>query len=67
LRSQEHISESDRHACGVLLYPTVGEELNETVVVQGHTIYFRTVDLSLSWQEIEKRLLAIVASSGNGG
>ena len=63
LRSQEHVSESDRHACGVLLYPTVGEELNEIVVVQGHTIYFRTVDLSLSWQEIEARLLSVVASS----
>jgi 5-methylcytosine-specific restriction enzyme subunit McrC len=64
LRSQEHLSNSDRHASGILLYPTVGEELNETVTVQGHAIHFRTVDLSLPWQDIESRLLSIVASAG---
>ncbi|MGO9243393.1 MAG: 5-methylcytosine restriction system specificity protein McrC [Verrucomicrobiia bacterium] len=63
LRSQEHLSNSDRHASGILLYPTVGEELDETVVVQGHPIHFRTIDLSLPWQDIESRLLSIVTSS----
>ena len=60
---QEHLSNSDRHASGILLYPTVGEELDETVAVQGHPIHFRTVDLSLPWQEIESRLLSVVTSS----
>jgi 5-methylcytosine-specific restriction enzyme subunit McrC len=63
LRSQEHVSESDRHACGILLYPAVSSNLDERVVVQGHPIYFKTVDLSLSWQQIESRLLSVVTSS----
>jgi 5-methylcytosine-specific restriction enzyme subunit McrC len=63
LRSQEHLTEADRRAIGVLLYPTVGKELDETVVVQGHPIRFRTVDLSQPWQEIESRLVSIVTST----
>lgn len=64
LRSQEHLTDADRRASGILLYPTVNRELEETVVVQGHTIHFRTVNLSRPWQEIERRLLSIVTSSG---
>lgn len=65
LRSQERLSESDRDACGVLLYPAVSSNLDECVVVQGHSIHFKTIDLSLSWQEIESRLLSVVSSACN--
>jgi len=61
LRSQEHLSESDRHASGILLYPTAGINLDESVKVQGHMIHFKTLDLSLPWQKIESRLLSIVS------
>lgn len=64
LRSQEHLSDSDRQASGILLYPTVDEELDETVRVQGHQIHFKTIDLSLPWQAIERRLLSIMDSLG---
>jgi 5-methylcytosine-specific restriction enzyme subunit McrC len=47
LRSQEGggdpLAES---ASGLLLHPSVGEEVDETVVIQGHAIRFATVDLS---------------------
>jgi 5-methylcytosine-specific restriction enzyme subunit McrC len=61
LRSQEQLSESDRRASGILLYPTAGNTLDATVTLQGHTIYFKTVDLASDWQAIETRLLAIVS------
>jgi 5-methylcytosine-specific restriction enzyme subunit McrC len=65
LRSQEHLSESDRHASGILLYPTAGTNLNESVEVQAHTIYFKTLDLSSNWQDIERRLISIVLATSN--
>jgi 5-methylcytosine-specific restriction enzyme subunit McrC len=61
LRSQEQLSESDRRAAGILLYPTAANSLDEAVEVQGHTIYFKTLDLSSNWQDIETRLLSIVS------
>ncbi|SUS07591.1 5-methylcytosine-specific restriction enzyme subunit McrC (fragment) [uncultured Defluviicoccus sp.] len=64
LRSQEHLSDSDRDASGLLLYPTVGDELDETVALHGHSIHFRTVNLSLPWQEIETGLLSVVVLPG---
>lgn len=61
LRSQEAVSENDRTASGVLLYPTVSGELNECVKIQGHEIHFKTVDLSKPWEDVEARLLSIVS------
>ena len=45
------------HASGLLLHPSVGEEVDETVVIQGHSIRFATVDLTASAAEIRSRLL----------
>jgi 5-methylcytosine-specific restriction enzyme subunit McrC len=45
------------HASGLLLHPSVGEEVDETVVIQGHRIRFATVDLTASAAEIRLRLL----------
>lgn len=45
------------HASGLLLHPSVGEAIDETVVIQGHSIRFATVNLTTSAAEIRSRLL----------
>lgn len=67
LRSQERLSDADRNASGILLYPTVGAELDETVSLQGHLINFKTVNLAWPWQRIEDRLLSIIVSPAHPG
>ncbi len=52
----------DATAEGVLLYPTVDDEINFRAVLQGHVVRLRTVDLSRSWLDIRERLLSIVGA-----
>jgi len=58
LRSQvgcgDHLAD---RAEGLLLHPSVGKTLDETVVIQGHKIRFATVDLTASAQQIRSQLL----------
>lgn len=44
-------------ASGLLLHPSVGTTVDETVVIQGHSIRFATVDLAASSREIRSQLL----------
>lgn len=44
-------------ASGLLLHPAVGDAVDETVVIQGHSIRFATVDLTASPAEIRSQLL----------
>lgn len=64
------------NASGLLLHPSIGEMVDETVVIQGHSIRFATVDLTVSVAEIRSRLLhlcepqswpfwGVVASAGD--
>jgi 5-methylcytosine-specific restriction enzyme subunit McrC len=46
-------------AGGLLLHPSVGAEVDETVVIQGHAIRFATVDLTASTSSIRSRLLCL--------
>jgi 5-methylcytosine-specific restriction enzyme subunit McrC len=62
LRTQEHMGDAHRVADGMLLYPTVTQELTEVVVIQGHRIQIATVDLRTPWQQIENRLIALAAA-----
>lgn len=62
LRTQEHLSESHRSASGILLYPTNGFDLLESMSVQGHKITVATVDLAAPWPRIEQRLLSITTT-----
>jgi len=58
LRSQEN--EEDHlslQSVGLLLHPSVGETIDETVLIQGHPIRFATVDLAAHTNEIRARLL----------
>lgn len=58
-------SQHDRDALaataeGVLLYPTVGEHVDESVTIQGHRYRFLTVDLAGSDSGIREALMAVV-------
>lgn len=48
-------------ANGLLLHPSVGESIDETVVIQGHGIRFATLDLTASAAEIRSQLLRMCA------
>ncbi len=61
LRSQEHLSDHHQMASGILLYPTVGYEMSERIVLQGHSIRFETIDLVQEWTGIELHLLTLVS------
>lgn len=62
LRSQVGLGDrrADR-ASGLLLHPSVGAMIDETVVIQGHRIRFATVDLGASASEIRAQLLRYVS------
>jgi 5-methylcytosine-specific restriction enzyme subunit McrC len=61
LRSQEGRDDplADR-ASGLLLHPSVGRSLSETVEIQGHAIRFATVDLAASAGVIRRQLLKAI-------
>ncbi|MEO5365955.1 MAG: hypothetical protein H7831_06310 [Magnetococcus sp. WYHC-3] len=61
LRSREADGDplSDQ-ASGLLLYPSMGHDMDETVRIQGHQIRFATVDLAASSRDIRQRLLHVV-------
>jgi 5-methylcytosine-specific restriction enzyme subunit McrC len=45
---------------GILLYPTVSRELNESFVLGSHRIHIATVNLNSDWRSIERRLISLV-------
>ena len=61
LRSQAgRGSPIEDRAEGLLLHPSVGEDVDEAAIIQGHPIRFATVDLAASGTEIRQRLLDVV-------
>ena len=61
LRSQENDYDAlSRYSAGVLLYPSLGVNYDESATIQGHRIRFATVDLAADTQTIRKQLLRIV-------
>lgn len=44
-------------ASGLLLHPSIGQRMDETVIIQGHAIRFATVDLTAAPAEIRAQLL----------
>ena len=62
LRSQEGQDEFSDSAEGLLLHPSVGGALDESVVIQGHKIRFMTVDLGGNPRDIRDELLSVVAA-----
>ena len=65
LRSQEGngdpLAES---AAGLLIHPSVGDMVNEAVVIQNHEIRFATVDLAATAKEIREQLLQVLELRG---
>jgi 5-methylcytosine-specific restriction enzyme subunit McrC len=47
---------------GMLLYPTVGESIDEVVSIQGHQIRVSTIDLGQPWQAIAADLLTLLTA-----
>ena len=45
---------------GVLLHPSVDRNIDETAVIQGHSIRFATVDLAAPSATIRRQLLKVV-------
>lgn len=63
LRSQEdNGSKLAANATGLLLHPSVGNMVNEAVVIQNHEIRFATVDLGATAREIREQLLQVIES-----
>ncbi|MEJ5259358.1 MAG: hypothetical protein WHS88_04115 [Anaerohalosphaeraceae bacterium] len=48
---------------GMLLYPTVRQELDEECTIGGHRIAFRTINLNQDWRQIHRDLLNIIQES----
>jgi 5-methylcytosine-specific restriction enzyme subunit McrC len=64
LRSQEGSGDSfAANASGLLLHPSVGGMVNESVVIQGHEIRFATIDLGADAKEIRSQLLQVLEVS----
>lgn len=60
LRSQELDSDPrSLDSSGLLLHPSVGEDVDESAVIQGHRIRFATVDLAADSTAIRARLIAL--------
>lgn len=61
LRSQEDpCTENTLSSIGMLLHPTVDKELDEVVTIQGHPIWFCTVNLGEAASSIRERLLLLL-------
>ena len=64
LRSQEDVSDAKSLvSIGMLLHPTVDKEVAEMVTIQGHPIWFCTVNLGESAISIRARLLLLLRMS----
>jgi len=67
LRSQEGNGDPlATNASGLLLHPSVGDMVNEVVVIQNHEIRFATVDLGATAKEIREQLLHALGMSSAG-
>ena len=63
LRSQEGSEDLlNDTTSGLLLHPSVGEDVNEYFVMQNHKIQFATVDLGATALEIREQLLNIIGA-----
>lgn len=64
LRSQEKDEDApSMNAIGVFLHPTVGDNYDEALEVQGHVIRFMTVDLTASTLDIRNKLREVAETT----
>ena len=63
LKSQEGGEDPlNDNASGLLLHPSVGEDVNEYIIMQNHKIQFATVDLGATAIEIREQLLNVIGA-----
>jgi 5-methylcytosine-specific restriction enzyme subunit McrC len=60
LKNMERRSEPDSRAEGILLYPTVNEEVRFSAMIQGHRMSARTIDLAKPWTDIHRGLVSVL-------
>ena len=61
LRSQERPEDPvSRYSSGVLLYPSLGDDYDESAFIQGHRVSFATVNLAADSQTIRRQLLKVI-------
>jgi 5-methylcytosine-specific restriction enzyme subunit McrC len=63
LRSQEDRSQAHRQAAGILLYPAIHSQGSEAVQLQGHEFRIEWLDITATWQDVERQLLKIIGDS----
>ena len=61
IQSQVTLDNLNSKKMGVLLHPSIGEMVDETVEIQGNCFRFKTVDLSQSASSISDELLSVIA------
>lgn len=65
LRNSERKGPMYNNCGGMLLYPTVENELCLKYEIQGHSVEVNTIDLSLDWKRIHEQLLNMVIQFGD--
>ncbi|WP_294541575.1 5-methylcytosine-specific restriction endonuclease system specificity protein McrC [uncultured Rhodoblastus sp.] len=67
LRSQERQNDPlSLNADGMLIYPAIGLDVDESALIQGHRMRFATIDLSQSTAEVVERLRMLPMRSAVG-
>lgn len=67
LRSQENPAQPlSMTTSGMLLHPSIGKEVNERVIIQGHSIAFCTVNLGNDAIKIRSQLTSLIFNSDWG-
>ena len=60
LRNREATVPSKARHDGILLYPTVDQDVDVSVCLEGFTIRAKTIDLAQDWKQIHNDLLAVL-------
>jgi 5-methylcytosine-specific restriction enzyme subunit McrC len=60
IQQNENRSEINRNCIGILLYPTVSEEVGFSFETKGHQMSVKTINLNQHWSKISKDLLKII-------
>ncbi|MET9327985.1 5-methylcytosine-specific restriction system specificity protein McrC [Tsukamurella sp. NPDC003166] len=60
VQSQHGVDDLSRRTEGVLLYPTIGIDIDESATIQGHRYRYLSVDLAGSTTDIRSRLADVV-------
>ena len=60
LKNSEALGFAYNDAEGILLYPSVGDQIAFDAKIQGHNVRVRTVNLDQPWQKIRSELLAVI-------